>query len=603
MTTYREKTPWLSPPRFANDEQNRIAHALHTVILVLFAGTVFGSFAIISQAAPIRIAALASLAVIEIISYFLLRSGRLQASALFLCSASWAILVIALIFTGGVDGSSNPVLSLIVISAGLLLGGMAGLIFAILNTLAGLVMTIAELNGILPPSLVEITPFTYWLFSSLTFLSAAGLISITTRSLREAVNRAERNEKAQIETNRQLEEARANLENQVHERTASLEQRSRYLQATIEVTRAAASILDTGQLLQQAVELIGEQFSLYYVGLFLLDPDGEWAVLQAGTGTAGRRMMDKGHRLRIGTGMVGWSIANAQPRIALHSEEDAMRFANPELPETRSEAAIPLRSRGKILGAISVQSKYANAFGDIEITAFQAMADQVALAIDNARLYQDSQQAIQEVQRAYGISSRMAWREMLESGRNISQLSHQYDIGKSGARIIELSGSQLSATNDKQSGTKNWNSAMRQAAHTRQPIMEKDEASGQAFLYVPIAVREQVVGVLTLNRPAEAPPWSEEETTILRALSEQLGIALESARLYQDSQRLAMREQLTSEVTGRIRETLDVEMVLKTAVQEIQRSLATPGAEGAGTRDAGRSSPEVIISLRKPETL
>jgi nitrogen fixation/metabolism regulation signal transduction histidine kinase len=134
----------------------------------------------------------------------------------------------------------------------------------------------------------------------------------------------------------QLHEFVGGLEQRVNERTGELERRSAYLQASTEVGRAASSILDSDQLIRRAVELIRERFDLYYVGLFLVDETREWAVLQAGTGEAGRAMLARGHRLRVGEGMVGWSVAHAQARIALEAEEDAVRKVAPELPETRS---------------------------------------------------------------------------------------------------------------------------------------------------------------------------------------------------------------------------------------------------------------------------
>ena len=149
----------------------------------------------------------------------------------------------------------------------------------------------------------------------------------------------------------QLREMIGGLEQHVAERTQELEQRSAYMAASAEVGRAVSSILDADLLIRQVVELIRERFGLYYVGLFLTDEASEWAVLRAGTGDAGQEMLARGHRLKIGLeGMIGWSIANAKARVALYAEEDIVRKVTAELPETRSEAALPLRSRGQVLG-------------------------------------------------------------------------------------------------------------------------------------------------------------------------------------------------------------------------------------------------------------
>jgi GAF domain-containing protein len=547
---------WLKPPVFpGEDEKTRLGRVLFTVIWVLLVVTLVAYLSLLASFALVRVVALIGLTIVELTALALLRRGQVRASALFLSASSWLILTIALIFTGGIDGSATPVQTLVVLTAGLLLGASAGVIFAILSVLAGFLMMLAEMNGLLPEPMVTLTISTYWLFSGLTFLASAGLIGITSRTLGETAERARRNEQAQIEANRQLQALSADLESQVNERTLALEKRSRYLQAGIEISRAAASILDIDHLLQQSVDLIGEQFDLYYVGLFMveeeqtLEQEAPWAVLKAGTGQAGQALIARNHRIRVGSGMIGWAIANAAPRVALMAEQDAQRLTTPELPETRSEAAIPLRSRSKIIGAISVQSSQPNAFGEIELTSFQAMADQVALAIDNARLYQESQRAIQEVQRAYGVASRLAWRELIKSSNSSSgQMAYRFKDGR--VAPVWLS---LDALSDEQTAP----------------------ASSES-LELPITVREQTIGHLKIKKVASAGAWTPAEIDLLKGINEQVATAMESARLYQESQRLAMREQLTSEVTSRIRESLDIEQVLKNAAEEIRNVLGAP---------------------------
>jgi PAS domain S-box-containing protein len=183
--------------------------------------------------------------------------------------------------------------------------------------------------------------------------------------------------------------------------TLVLKRRSTLLQVAAEVSRAASAILDPDQLGQEVVNLVRKRFKLYYVGLFLIDATGSLAKLRAATGKAGRNMLANGHQLEIGpTSMVGWCIANRQARIALDVGEDAVRFNNPLLPQTRSELALPLTSRGQVLGAISVQSKDATAFSPLDIETFQTMTDQLANAILNARLYSQVEMELEERTRA-----------------------------------------------------------------------------------------------------------------------------------------------------------------------------------------------------------
>lgn len=194
-----------------------------------------------------------------------------------------------------------------------------------------------------------------------------------------------------------LYEAHRQLEANAH----TLERRSQLLQVAAEVSRAASAILDPDELSQQVVELVQQRFGLYYVGLFLVDESGQHLILRAATGEAGREMLRAGHQFAVGnSSMVGWCVANRRARIALDVGEDAVHFKNPLLPDSRSELALPLISRGKPLGALTIQSSQGGAFSNEDIETFQTMADQLANAIQNARLYDQLEKELEERKRA-----------------------------------------------------------------------------------------------------------------------------------------------------------------------------------------------------------
>jgi PAS domain S-box-containing protein len=193
------------------------------------------------------------------------------------------------------------------------------------------------------------------------------------------------------------EEKLTNANKNLERYTAVLEQRSSQLKVAAEVSRAASEILDPTQLAQQVVDLVCEQFHIYYAGLFLVDEKYEWALLVGAYGDAGKKMLANGHKLRVGnTSMVGWSIFNQQPRIALDIGEDSVQVINPLLTETRSEVALPLIARGQTIGALNIQTNKRAAFGKEEISIFQTMAGQLANAILNARLYAQLQHELEE---------------------------------------------------------------------------------------------------------------------------------------------------------------------------------------------------------------
>lgn len=192
---------------------------------------------------------------------------------------------------------------------------------------------------------------------------------------------------------------RKNAEKTQDNAVEALIRRTNQLQTASEVSSAATSILDLNELLPKVVELIRSHFEYYYVGIFMADEDHERLTLRAATGEIGRQMLAVQHSLAIGnSSMVGWCVANNQARIALDVGKDAVRFKNPILPQTRSELALPLRARGRVIGAMTIQSALEAAFTDADITALQTMTDQVANAIETARLFNERSALIKELE-------------------------------------------------------------------------------------------------------------------------------------------------------------------------------------------------------------
>lgn len=178
------------------------------------------------------------------------------------------------------------------------------------------------------------------------------------------------------------------------------ERRSRLLKAANRVGKEVTSILDIEKLLPQTVNIICEAYGLYYAGIFLLDSAGEYAVLRAGYGKAGRAMLASGHKLKIGTdSMIGACIAMGEARIALDVGEERVHFKNPNLPHTRSEMALPLIYGGKPLGAVTIQSSEERAFSEDDITTLTTMAEHLAVAINNARVIEELKEAHNEILR------------------------------------------------------------------------------------------------------------------------------------------------------------------------------------------------------------
>ena len=234
-----------------------------------------------------------------------------------------------------------------------------------------------------------------------------------------------------------------------------------------------------------------------------------------------------------------------------------MRLATEELPDTRSEAALALRSRGQVLGALTVQSDQLGAFDEQTVAVLQTMADQVAVAIDNARLYDESRTALEAERRAYGAQSRAAWAEHLRVRPNVGY----YCDGNVVTPVSE-------------------------------PDQAPDSEESPAFS-VPIKLRGDVIGVLDTHKPADTGEWTADDLTTLETLAQQVGQALEGARLYQDTQRRAVREQLTGHIADKMRRAADMESLMQTTIEEVASALGASSAfvqVGVGLGTGGNGS-------------
>jgi GAF domain-containing protein/HAMP domain-containing protein len=313
-----------------------------------------------------------------------------------------------------------------------------------------------------------------------------------------------------------------------------------------DIGSTASRIRNVDLLLRQITRLISLRFGYYHVGIFLLDPRNEFAVLLASNSEGGQKMLARGHKLKVGqTGIVGFVTGHKQPRIALDVGQDAVFFDNPDLPETRSEIALPLLVGGKILGALDVQSKQPSAFSQEDAITLSVLADQIAIALENARLFEESQQTLETARRAFGYITGKAWEKLLQ-GQDIVGFT-----GLSDETIIQT--------------TENIGSEALKAIDTGTTIQSEDNAN----LYIPIKIRENTIGVIRLDRSKSRQSWPEEDIATANLIAEQLGIALESARLYEEISQKAERETLISNTANRISSSIEFDRIMQATVEEI----------------------------------
>jgi GAF domain-containing protein/HAMP domain-containing protein len=358
----------------------------------------------------------------------------------------------------------------------------------------------------------------------------------------------------------QLRETLGDLEKRVGERTAELslanernQRRAKHFESIAQVARTISSTRDLDVLLSQITTVIHEEFGFYHIGIFLLDTVKEYAVLSAANSEGGKNMLERGHRLKVGeTGLVGFVTGSGKPRVALDTGADAVFFNNPDLPETRSEIALPLRVGDQVIGALDVQSTEPNAFSQEDIHILSTLADQVSIAIQNARQFEETRKALNE--------SEVLSRQFVQAGwQQFTRSKDLLGIRHTGARASLIHRRNGRDKSEELAGSNQTKRHIRGAA-----------------LSLPIKLRGEVIGSVDVRTP-DNRPWQQDDLDIVTAIIERAAIALENARLLAESQKRAAKERIIGEISSKISMQSEINELLKTAAQELGRNL--PGAE------------------------
>lgn len=314
-----------------------------------------------------------------------------------------------------------------------------------------------------------------------------------------------------------LQELQSGLEKKVEERTSQLK-------AINEVGRVATSILDPDELLKRVVDLITTEFGYYYSAIYLIDQTGQWCELKEATGEAGRALKESKHRIEItNINIIGKAIRTRQAQISFDARENNVQLNNSLLSYTRSELSLPLFVGDQMLGVLDVHSLQEAAFKEQDIETLQNMANQVAISLDNARLFQETRQRLNEMRNIQKQYLHEAW---IES--NLPQ-----------------GGISLAVGVDSENGEKN-------------------------LIETPITLRDQIIGELRLE---EEEPLSTEDKNWINAIATQAALALENARLLEESQSAAMREKFVTEITNKVWASTSIDGVLQTTIRELGQIL------------------------------
>lgn len=540
-------------PEFPTEEATRLARQLNSIYIAAI-GLFLGLDALLAAIGyPPNMLSywiFLSLALMIAVLLVVMRHGYLRQTAILFVSICFLGLVIAAWTQTGVRDAAFIGLTAVILLTSVILGQRAMVIFAVLSILAGFGLAYAQEAGVITRPVD--TPINTAIYMTAVFIANAAFAYLAISNLNASIKRAQTSENNLLVSNNELTALRASLEKQVEERTAELaianersKRRAEKFEAVAEVARATTVRRDPTQLLPDITNLISEHFGYYHAGIFLLEESGKSANLRAANSPGGKKMLaQKFHIDLADQSLVSLAISQGEAQVALTAD-----FRYPDLPNTHSEVVLPLKVGSRITGALDIQSEAPDAFTKEDIEILNILADQVAIIIEDSHLFSETTQALSEARTVYGQYLRQAWGQLPQE---IHLTGFQYTGGEPTPieRPLDLP-------------------EIQSALQTGEAVTNTKKAPAFA---VPLKLRDQVIGVLDVRSNASSQ-WSESQLTLIRAIAERVSLALENARLFEETTRRADRERTVSEITTRIRNVSDPQLMLQTALDELKRAL------------------------------
>ncbi|HET9910192.1 MAG TPA: GAF domain-containing protein, partial [Anaerolineales bacterium] len=523
---------FLKPPVFPkNEEKTRVARTLYQILMLSWSLPVLGMATSFLDPANLIFVPVAIILSVAILGLMVLnRAGRVRLAGMIYIFFLISIFTYIDTLTG--INTPRPSLtlftSIIILISGLLLGGNAPILAAFVLIFIQIILFALSYMGFLAGSIPLPTFLQDILAIGTGYLLIAVLFREATIGIQNAVAKLRDSQKTLEATNLKLSELTRNLEQRVNERTGELglanaknERRAAQFEAIAQVSRTISSTQDLNTLLPQIASVISRLFGFYHVGIFLIDSKGEFAVLSAANSEGGQKMLARNHRLKVGeTGIVGYVTSTGSPRVALDTGADIVFFNNPDLPYTRSEIALPFKVGGQVIGALDVQSKEPNAFAEEDVSILSILSEQVGIAIQNSRQYEETRRALSESEMLSRQFVQRGW-EQFTKGRSLAGIRH---TGARATLLYTKNGDNVQSSNESNS--------------ERQP----------ESLVLPVKLRDELIGTVYVRTPGN-PQWDQDELDIVNAIIERAAVSLENARLLAESQKRAAKERTISEIS------------------------------------------------------
>ncbi len=557
------------------DEYAEFRRFVQRILLLLnlgvFALILFEAFFVQRRGSAYTIISLGIVLLVTQFAYWSFKRGQLLPTKLVLPVAAYAILTYVLILGNGIHDSSLIGYSVVITLSMLLLGPGSAIYVAFLSLTSLWLVVWSDIRGVgAPPVFAQYTGLDDFIIGGVLVSMTIVVLHYVQKRLYQLLENLNTSLEEQKKTTAELETLKNSLEEMVQERTAALhqslsqletlratEQRLARMYQSIAVlarriAQSSTQSTDTGtNLLTEITILVSDTFGYYHVGIFLLDREKQHAVLSAANSPGGQEMLAAHHLLPVNTSnAVGTAIIREEPYVISNTEaSNSHHFKNPHLPETQAEAVFPLFAGGEIIGALDVQSKTANAFDANAIEVLEILADQIAVAIYNAQLLEHTQLQLAELQAIYREQARQSWQRL---GRHLRIFGYRYRPGL--LQPLENPLRTLATPPDDIQ------------------IIQQQERNETRIL-APVQLRGETLAVLEIRAPLEIAEEDESLPDTIQALTERIALALENARLYEETTRRAQREHMVAQIANALRSTNDPDEMLQTAIRELKQAL------------------------------
>jgi len=490
------------------------------------------------------------------LALLVLRTKLIALSGMLPALLGWAWLTFHANYAGGIRDPFLLGYVALALLAGFVINYRAAIALLFLSTLSFWTLAYLESNGSINPFLES--PQSHARSLTIVYAIFAILFPFVITSLQSYFQKYVEAERKILRIQDEFQSVQRTMEQAITERTAELtalniqnQHKAQQYETISEVTRALNPTEGLEPLLKQAAQLISSKFNFYHVGLFLLDESRDYVLLSASNSEGGQRMLAKEHKLQVGkTGIVGYVAGTGAARLAFDTGADAVFFENPDLPQTRSELALPLRSSGQLIGVLDIQSTESSAFTMVDAEVLAVLADQVAIAIQSARAYHETQRLLREAQSAIGSYVSEAWRIMQPESQPLGYQTVGSLIKPLATPLEDPNASRALSTGE----------------------MIVSDTGTKSSVYIPITLRGQPIGVININSET-GQKWTQDQLEVARAVAERISLAIETATLIRATQHRAQVERITSEITGKISSSTRVESILQIAAQELSRAL------------------------------